>query len=82
MICEITLYTRKDCCLCDEMKEVVRQVASEFSLNVKEIDVDSAADLQRQHGSEVPVLFINGRKAFKVRVTEGELKRRLKRKNL
>lgn len=82
MICEITLYTRKDCCLCDEMKEVVRQVAGEFSLNVKEIDVDSTADLQRQHGSEVPVLFINGRKAFKVRVTEGELKRRLKRKNL
>lgn len=82
MICKITLYTRKDCCLCDEMKEVVRQVAGEFSLNVKEIDVDSTADLQRQHGSEVPVLFINGRKAFKVRVTEGELKRRLKRKNL
>ncbi len=79
MICEITLYTRKDCCLCDEMKEVVRQVAGEFSLNVKEIDVDSSADLQRQHGSEVPVLFINGRKAFKYRVTVNDLKKRLKK---
>ena len=79
MICEITLYTRKDCCLCDEMKEAVRQVAGEFSLNVIEVDVDSSAELQRRYGDEVPVLFINGRKAFKVRVAEGELKKRLRK---
>ncbi len=79
MICEITLYTRKDCCLCDEMKEVVRQVAGEFFLNVKEMDVDSSAELRRLHGDEVPVLFINGRKAFKYRVTGAELKERLRR---
>jgi len=74
---EITLYTRKDCGLCEEMKEVVRKAAGEFSLNVKEMDVDSSADLQERYGNEVPVLFINGRKAFKYRVTEGELKKRL-----
>ena len=79
MICEITLYTRKDCCLCDEMKEAVRQVAGEFSLSVIEVDVDSSAELQRRYGDEVPVLFINGRKAFKVRVTEEELKKRLRK---
>jgi len=79
VICEITLYTRKDCCLCDEMKEAVRQVAGEFSLSVIEVDVDSSAELQRRYGDEVPVLFINGRKAFKVRVTEEDLKERLRR---
>jgi glutaredoxin len=82
VICEITLYTRKDCCLCDEMKEVVRQVAGEFSLNVIEVDVDGSAELQRRYGDEVPVLFINGRKAFKVRVTEGELKKRLRKETM
>ena len=75
---EITLYTRKDCCLCEEMKEVLRKVAREFPLEVKEIDVDSAPELQEQYGREVPVLFIDGRKAFKYRLTEGELKKRLK----
>ncbi len=74
---EIALYTRKDCGLCEEMKEVVRKVAAEFPLNVKEMDVDSSADLRQQYGNEVPVLFINGRKAFKYRVTEGELRKRL-----
>jgi len=77
VICEITLYMRKDCCLCDGMKEAVRAVAGEFSLDVKELDVDSSAELRLRYGDEVPVLFINGRKAFKYRVTEGELKKRL-----
>ena len=78
MTWQLTLYTRRDCCLCEEMKEIVRKVAGEFPLNVKEIDVDSEPDLQQQYGSEVPVLFINGRKAFKYRVTEGELRKRLR----
>ena len=76
---EILLYTRKDCCLCEEMKEIVRKVAGEFPLDVKEIDIDSAADLQEKYGNEVPVIFINGRKAFKYRVTVSELRKRLRR---
>ena len=76
---EILLYTRKDCCLCEEMKEIVRKVAGEFPLDVKEIDIDSAADLQEKYGNEVPVIFINGRKAFKYRVTVSELRKILRR---
>ena len=30
-------------------------------------------------GEEVPVLFLDGRKAFKYRVTEGELRRKIAR---
>lgn len=76
---EILLYTRKGCCLCEEMKEVIRKVAGEISFEMKEIDVDTAPDLREKYGSEVPVLFINGRKAFKYRVREEELRKRLKR---
>ena len=73
----LTLYTRKECCLCEEMKEIVRKVAEEVPLEVEEIDVDSAFDLREQYGDEVPVLFINGRKAFKYRATVRELRRKL-----
>lgn len=79
---EILLYTRKGCCLCEEMKEVIRKVAGEISFEMKEIDVDTAPDLQEKYGSEVPVLFINGRKAFKYRVTARELKKRLKKETI
>jgi glutaredoxin len=75
----LILYTRNDCCLCEEMKEVVRRVAQSFALTVQESDVDSSAELREQYGTEVPVLLINGRKAFKYRVTAKELESRLRK---
>jgi glutaredoxin len=82
MNAKLKLYTRKDCCLCDEMKAVVRQVAAKIPLDLEEIDVDGAAELREEFGAEVPVLFIDGRKAFKYRVTPRELERKLKTKQV
>jgi glutaredoxin len=75
---QLKLYTRKDCCLCEEMKATLEQVARRMPLVIEEIDVDTSADLREKYGDEVPVLFINGRKAFKYRVKTGELQKRLK----
>ncbi len=75
---QVTLYTREDCSLCEEMKGVVREVAAEIPLEVEEVNVDHDPDLRERLGSEVPVLFINGRKAFKYRVAARELKRKLR----
>jgi glutaredoxin len=79
MSLRITLYGRKECCLCDDMKKIVAQVISGTAIEVQEIDVDSSPALQQEFGNEVPVLFINGRKAFKYRVGARELKERLEK---
>ncbi|HEV8720664.1 MAG TPA: glutaredoxin family protein [Candidatus Binatia bacterium] len=78
---KLTLYSRQDCGLCDEMKEVVRAVASEIPLEMEEIDVDRSNELREKFGNEVPVLFINGRKAFKYRVSTNQLEKRLMRRS-
>jgi glutaredoxin len=75
----LILYSRSGCCLCDEMKTIVRQVGQKTSLVLEEIDVDSSADLREKYGEEVPVLFINGRKAFKYRLTAKQLATRLEK---
>lgn len=75
----LTLYTRRDCCLCDEMKQVIGAVAADCDFNLDAIDVDSSAELRERYGDEVPVLFIDGRKAFKYRMTARDLTRRLTR---
>ena len=75
---QIRLYTRRDCCLCEEMKGVIRDVAEEVPLEVEEVDVDNEPDLREKFGGEVPVLFIDGRKAFKYRVAARELKKKLR----
>jgi glutaredoxin len=75
----LKLYTRRGCHLCEEMKQVIRQVAEKISFEIREIDVDGSEDLKAQFGQEVPVLFINDRKAFKYRTTAEELKKKLGR---
>jgi hypothetical protein len=59
------------------MKEVILRVAKKMPLVLQEIDVDSSAQWVEEFGDEVPVLFINGRKAFKYRVTPKELEKKL-----
>jgi glutaredoxin len=81
MTTEIVIYSRKDCCLCEEMKAVIRQAGRRYALTLREIDVDTSIELQERFGSEVPVLFINGRKAFKYRITSSELEKRLRRES-
>jgi glutaredoxin len=82
MMNDLVLYTRKDCGLCEEMKQVIGQLATQLPLNVQELDIDSSAELQKQFGNEVPVLFINGRKTFKYRVTTKELEKTLKKQKI
>jgi hypothetical protein len=64
------------------MKAALRAVGEKIPLQVEEIDVDAAPDLAALYGSEVPLLFIDGRKAFKYRVTAQELEKKLTRGTL
>jgi hypothetical protein len=41
------------------------------------VDIDTDGELRRAYNDEVPVIAINGSKAFKYRVTEQELLRKL-----
>lgn len=77
MTLKLTLYTRRDCGLCEEMKTVIRRAVAKTPLELEDIDVDGIAELREEFGNEVPVLFINGKKAFKYRVTATELAKRL-----
>ncbi|MBI5517463.1 MAG: glutaredoxin family protein [Deltaproteobacteria bacterium] len=77
----VTLYTREGCHLCDDalgVLEAVRQEAPS-TLTVTVIDVDSDPALRELYGMEVPVIAVDGRKAFKYRVTAEALRRRLAR---
>jgi glutaredoxin len=77
MTAKLTLYSRKDCCLCDEMKAEIAKLAALVPYELEEVDIDGSATLVQQFGNEVPVLFIDGRKAFKYRVSVAELKKKL-----
>lgn len=75
----LTLYTRPECHLCTDMKAVVLPLARDFGCTLEQIDITGNAGLEARFGLEIPVLCINGRKAFKYRVSETELRRQLQR---
>jgi len=76
---ELTLYTRSDCELCHEMEEVITAELPNFDARVNRIEIDGDPALEARFGLEVPVLFVNDRKAFKYRCTPRELRKRLAR---
>jgi hypothetical protein len=61
------------------MKDVILPVARQLGCTLEEIDISDRAELEARFGMEIPVLCVNGRKAFKYRVTELELRKRLAR---
>ena len=76
---ELVLYTRRDCELCREMETVIDEIRPRFQARLERIEIDGDAALEARFGLEVPVLFVNGRKAFKYRCTARELGKRLQR---
>ena len=74
---EVVVYSRKGCHLCEIVKETLAKLERRGGFQWREIDVDTDEELRRQFTDEVPVVFIDGRKAFKYRMDEREFLRRL-----
>src|SRR5512142_536806 len=73
----VVVYSRKGCHLCEVVKESLSKLSRRGGFIWHEIDVDTDPELRRKYNDEVPVVFINGRKAFKYRMDEQEFLRKL-----
>jgi glutaredoxin len=76
---DLVLYTRRDCHLCQEMKREIERAGASAGCVLREIDIDSDPRLAELHGRSIPVLAIDGRIAFKGRLTARELLRKVER---
>jgi len=74
---EVILYSRKGCHLCEIVKESLAKLERHGGFLWREIDVDSDPEIRRLYTDEVPVVFINGRKAFKYHMNEQDFLRKL-----
>ncbi len=76
---QVTLYTRVGCHLCDDARDVIEAVRATRPFEFNVVDIDGDANLRALYDIEVPVIAVNGRKAFKYRLTAEELTVRLER---
>ena len=75
----VVLYTKAGCCLCDEAKEALARARAQVEFALREVDIESDPALFAEHRYDVPVIEIDGKRAFKYRVTAGQLVERLSR---
>jgi glutaredoxin len=75
---EIVLYTKPDCCLCDTVKAQLHKLRARQPFELREVNIleDSAA--YAEFHEEIPVVFMDGRKAFKYHLDERVFLQRLK----
>ena len=74
---EVVLYTKPECCLCDTVKAQLKKLRALRPFGLREVNIleDSAA--YTKFHKEIPVVFIDGRKAFKYHMDEKAFLRRL-----
>lgn len=75
---EVVVYSRAGCHLCDVVKETLAAMEGHADFQWREVDVDADEELRRRYNDEVPVVMIDGRKAFKYRMSGREFLRALK----
>jgi glutaredoxin len=74
----ITLLTRPGCHLCDFAREAVARVHALTGAGWHEVSVDSDPELEREYGSRVPVVLLDGREHDYFRVDEERLTRAIR----
>jgi glutaredoxin len=77
MTVEVVLYTGAGCGLCGEALRVLELQREPLGFELRVVDITGDAELEGRYREQIPVVEVNGRKAFKYQVDPAELRRRV-----
>ena len=77
MSVEVRVYGAPGCHLCDQAKAVIQQERERVDLDLVEIDISGDPELERRYRQHIPVVFVDGHRAFTYRVDPALLRRRV-----
>jgi glutaredoxin len=75
----VTIYSRPGCHLCEEAKASIDAAGCSDQFTLEEVNIDLDPALRERYQYDIPVVLINGIKAFKYRVDPREFRRKLQR---
>ena len=76
---DVIVYSKPDCCLCDELKRQLEGLRAKHPFQLQEVNILEDAEAYESFKEQIPVVFMNGKKAFKFRLDEKSFLERLKR---
>ena len=59
---QVTMYSRRNCHLCELAKQVVESARNEAEFEFEVVFIDGDTALEKEYGEEVPVTLINGKR--------------------
>jgi glutaredoxin len=74
---EVVVYSKPGCCLCDEVKEKLKRVQASYAFNLREVNILEDPEALERFKEEIPVVFIDGKKAFKCHLDETQFLKKL-----
>jgi glutaredoxin len=74
---DVVVYSRVGCHLCDVLKDTLAAAEGKGDFRWRDVDIDPDPELRRTYNDQVPVVFIDGRKAFIYRMSEPEFLQKL-----
>ena len=77
IMAEVVVYSKPGCCLCDEVKEKLEILKKSHSFSLRLVNILEDPEAYQKFKEEIPVVFINGKKAFKYHLNEGEFLQKL-----
>ncbi len=75
----VTLYHAPGCHLCERARDTLVVLRSELGFELAEVDVSGDDELERRHREWLPVVEIDGERAFVYHVDPDGLRRKLAR---
>ncbi|HVA01260.1 MAG TPA: glutaredoxin family protein [Terriglobia bacterium] len=70
---EIVVYSKPSCCLCEKVKVQLGRLREKHEFAWQEVNILEDRGAYEKFKDEVPVVFVNGRKAFKYHLDEKRL---------
>ena len=77
MPAQVTLYSARGCHLCERAEATLRSLRDELGFALDEIDITGEPDLEARYREWLPVVEIDGERAFVYFVPVEALRRRL-----
>ena len=73
----VTLYHAEGCHLCERAREVIAGVRAEVQFQLDEVDIGGSPQLEASYREWLPVVEIDGERAFVYYVDAAALRRKL-----
>ena len=75
----VTILSREDCHLCGVVHRIALHLQSELHIETRKVPIEHDRVLMERYGMRVPVVLLDEVEHFAGTVTEGELRRAIKK---